>query len=383
MANDFDRYRKARKEQGGRIQTSSSSPVGWAIVGGLALLVAGLWFYAYPGYQELAQTSAAKADSDPQRQVARSESGQADYDPTHPGTLLRERKPHELGLVFLDVGQGDAIFIQTPEGRNILIDTGTGKEKAFAVQQVQDNWNKFIRPFLKKNKIEKLDLFIVSHPHSDHMGAAPEMIRNFPIDRIWVSGYVNSGGGLQESMLKAIEKEDIPLNLPKSTDNSLFQGYEGTLIEGKEHLKDEPGVRMWTMRTAPEGGHHDDTNDASLTQLIYYGENSVLLPGDTERPGEKDLMKKWGTQLNVDVYKASHHCSKTSSSPEFVYMMKPKHSVCMVGYYNTFGHPVPEVVSRLSQYGEVHSTEESGTIYMFLDGKDIRIIKRPDYGVAR
>ncbi len=376
MVNDFDRYRKAKQQHGGRVDESGSRTGGWVVVVVFAVVTAGVWTFAYQGYATLVEMSAERvASGPPSVQVE----GETEFEPTHPGMLLRERESDELGLVFLDVGQGDAIFIQTPMGRNILIDTGTGQEAEFAVQQVHDNWNTFLRPFFRQNGIEKLDLFVSSHPHGDHMGAAPEMIRDFPIDEVWISGMLNPAG-IQEDKFAAIEETGVPLNMPPGAPVS--REAQGTLEQGME-LDWGEDVGAWLLRTAPEGGPHESVNDASLTILLYYGETSVLLPGDTERPGERELMGEWGTQLDVDIYKASHHCSATSSTPEFVHFVKPDHSVCMVGYYNTYGHPVPAVVSRLSEYGEVHSTESSGTIYMFLDGEDIRIEKRPDYGVTR
>ncbi|MFP4687929.1 MAG: ComEC/Rec2 family competence protein, partial [bacterium] len=289
-----------------------------------------------------------------------------------PGMLLTERKPHELAIVFLDIGQGDAIFIQSPEQKNMLIDTGEGSNPDYEYARKVDAANKLILPFLASNKIEKLDYLIGTHPHSDHIGAANDILENIPVDETWIPG-ADHPSTSKEDLLNAIEKTGVPLKVSDEAG--------GTLKIGRE-IDLGAGVSAWVLHMDPHAT--DDINNSSIVILIYYGENSILLTGDAHGEAETKMIEKWGDQLNVDVLKVSHHGSRTSTSIPWVEFTRPKHSVFQVGSYNTFGHPTDEVVNRLKEVGsEIHRTDEDGTIFMFLDGKDIRVLNRRDLGVYK
>jgi competence protein ComEC len=361
--NPFERYRKGKELHGGRIRTSSALP-GWILIVLLVVLNFAAWPFAVTGYQKMVETGGkpesvqVNAGSDDRRNST-----------LQPGTLLTEREPDELAVVFLDVGQGDAIFLRTPTGENILVDSGEGSNPDYkfarAVAAAQD----LILPFFRRNRIEELDYFITTHPHSDHIGSSYEVIKNTSIQEVWAAGYDHPSTS-KKDMLNAIESK-------KSTSELAFKvpaGAGGTLKEGMQ-LDLGPGTRGWLLRTAPNA---ENTNESSLVLLFYYGETGILLTGDAEHAGEKELIKQWGKQLDVDILKTGHHGSRTSSIPPFVETVQPEHSVMMVGHYNTFGHPSDEVVSRLKRAGsQIHRTDQDGTIFMFTDGSSIRIRKEP------
>lgn len=361
--NPFERYRKGKEVHGGRIPEVNTIP-GWITIILLIVLNFVAWPFAVTGYQKMVQTGGK-----PDAASISNPSGERSSMPVHPGTLLTEREPDELAVVFLDVGQGDAMFIRTPTGENILVDSGEGSNPdnkyARSVGSAQD----LILPFFRRNRIEELDYFITTHPHSDHIGSSYEVIKNTSIQEIWAAGYAHPSRS-KKDMLNAIESKqassDLALKVPEKAG--------GTLREGME-LDLGTGTRGWLLRTNPDA---ENTNESSLVTLFYYGETGILMTGDAEHAGEKELIKKWSNQLDVEILKAGHHGSRSSSIPPFVEIVQPDHSVMMVGHYNSFGHPSDEVISRFKRAGsKIHRTDQDGTIFMFTDGESTRVMNDP------
>jgi competence protein ComEC len=361
--NSFDQYRAAKQQYGGRIRGASLDWKKWVVPAVLLVFTAICWAFAIPGYLSLSNSQAASAQT---------------AEPTNtgpkvqPGALLTERKPDELAIVFLDIGQGDATFIQTPEQKTMLIDTGEGDNPDFEFARKVDAGNRLILPFLARNKIERINYFVGTHAHSDHIGAAEAILKNIPVDKVWIPG-ANHPSVSKIALLDAIKETGVPLKVSAQVG--------GTLKIGQE-IDMGAGIKAYILYMDPKS--HENINNSSIVILIRYGENSVLLPGDAESEVELKIIKKWGDQIHADVLKAGHHGSRTSSTQPWIDFVKPEHTVFMVGSYNTFGHPTDEVIHRVKEAGsKVHRTDEDGTIFMFMDGKNIRIIKRRDLGVYK
>ncbi len=368
MGNKFQAYRRGKEYYGGRTDTETGYRT-WLLVGLLILLNATAWFFAYPGYRKMvAQGYVPDTTSAVSRATLLNLDNRNEI--VHPGVILTRRKPNELALAFLDVGQGDAIFIRTPNGRNILVDSGEGSDPEWKYARAVRAAQNFILPFFKRNKIKKLDYFVTTHPHSDHIGGAHEIVRHMPIDQIWAAGYDHPSTS-KKDMLNAIKQKkrgtDLEFKVPRAVG--------GTLEEGQSLEELGPGIKGWLLRTDPFAGNN---NNSSLVLLFYYGEVSFLLTGDVERRGERGLVKKWGTQLDADVLKVAHHGSRTSTTQPFIEMVTPRHSVVTVGPYNQFGHPAETVLSRLKRAdSKIHRTDTDGTVFMFTDGKTIEVLERP------
>ena len=371
LTNDFDRYRHAKEKHGGRIDKHSPW-VGWSIIAGLSVLTIIAWVFAIPGYQNFAQGDPS-VSADINRSQTPSRPSDAGGNKLLPGLLLTEREPDEMAVVFLDVGQGDAIFIQTPDKHTMLIDSGEGTNPDYEYARKIDAAHSLILPFFQKNKIEKLDVFVESHPHSDHIGSAADILNNIPVDELWLSGHDHPSKAM-ENMLYAAKQQNTTTRAPIEVGGNMKEGSQFSLGDY---------VNGWILRTAPKD---KDINNASLALMLYYGETGMIFAGDTEGSreggglGEQELVKTWGEQLDVEILKINHHGSRFSSAPTFIDYIDPDHSVFMVGHYNTFGHPTDEVISRVRKAGsKIHRTDEDGTIYMFTDGDNIRVINQRDF----
>ena len=365
--NSFDQYRRAKKIHGGRKKADTNWKP-WVFIGTLFLITAVSWFFAGPGYLSLGE-----ATDDSVRRVERDERRRSV--PDEIGFLLTERKPHEMALVMLDVGQGDALFIQTPDRTNILIDSGEGQNPDYEHSPEVDAANRVIIPFLQRNKIEELDYFIATHPHSDHIGGAYDLLTQVPVNHVWDAG-MDQPTTSYENMLNAIQQTGTEIDMPEAA---------GGLLQSGKEIDFGGNVKGWLLWTDPHAG---DVNNSSLVLKVRYGNNSALLTGDLEGrhrfDAEAQLISKWGDQLDVDVLKIAHHGSRNSSRQEFVDITSPEHALIPVGAYNTFGHPTDEVLSRLREAGsQIHRTDEDGTVFMFMDGENIRTIYRRDMGAFK
>ncbi len=357
--DSFETYRRAKAFYGGR-PGQNTDLQGWFVVAGLLIATIIAWMFAFQGYQ----VDGGVDD------LALEEAFAEATIPLEPGLLITDREPHEMSVVFLDVGQGDAIFIQTPAGDNILIDAGEGGEPDFEMAREVHAGERLILPFFARNNIEHLDYFIATHPHSDHIGGAEAIFDAIEVKELWISG-ADHATASNEAMLEAAERQGTTVRAPEDAGGDLRAGTP---------LNIGGGARAWLLYTNPNA---PDVNDSSLTVLFYYGDNSLLVTGDLEFDGEEQVIQQWGHQINVDILKVAHHGSvNTSTAMPWARITSPEHSVFTVGAYNTYGHPSPEVIDRLREVGsEIHRTDEDGTIFAFMDGQNIRWEHRRDLGV--
>jgi competence protein ComEC len=248
-----------------------------------------------------------------------------------------------LHVHFLDVGQGDGIFIQTPSGRQVLIDGGSDSTRLFSELGA-------VMPFWDRS----LDLLVLTHPDLDHMGAQVTLPDRYRVDGAVVSAVTldqEDGDGWEAMMLAA--------GVPIST-----QGAGGWIDLGDD-------VALWTLWPMDEssarlsGVDGDDKNERSLVQKLVYGELDLLLTGDAGIPAERGLVRQ-SAALQADILKVGHHGSNSSSDPAFVAAVNPSIAVIQVGE-NRYGHPTQEVLDtlagRLILRNDLH-----GRIHLWSDG---------------
>lgn len=241
---------------------------------------------------------------------------------------------HEMRVHFIDVGQGDSILIESPNGKTMLIDGGVKG----AGQQVVS--------YLNELGVNKLDQVVATHPDADHIGGLIPVLQAIPIEQFYDSGKVHTSQTFEE-MLMAIDQKNIPYYVPKT----------GDLIEFDKDV---------TVKVLNANEHATDNNDASIVLKVVYGNVSFLLTGDAGIALEKEMMQN---DVTATILKAGHHGSNTSSSEEFIRAVKPEVTILSYGEDNKYGHPHAEVVDRLQAMGSnIYATAESGTIIVATDG---------------
>jgi len=258
--------------------------------------------------------------------------------------VFAEDRAGELTVDFLDVGQGDAILIDTPAGQQILIDGGPNKT---VLRQLAE-----VMPFYDRS----IDVVVETHPDSDHISGLVEVLKRYNVGLVLEPG-VESGSSVSKEFEDAVKQKNIPEVLARRGMRLNLQ--DGVYLEILFPVGDVSG---W------------DTNDACIVAKLVYGKSSFLFMGDSPQKIEKYLVSVSTEGLDADVLKVGHHGSKTSSSELLVGYTSPEYAVISVGADNKYGHPNQEVLDILNKFGiKILRTDESGTIKIKTDGESIGV----------
>ncbi|KRG15527.1 hypothetical protein ACA30_05380 [Virgibacillus soli] len=262
--------------------------------------------------------------------------------------------PSKGEVIFIDVGQGDSIFIQLPYNRgNYLIDTGG------QIEFSQEEWRERATPFdtgkniliplLKSKGVGKIDKLILTHADIDHMGASEELLNQIGIKEVHVPP--NSWEKpMMKKFLMLAEKKDVKI----------------TVSKGGTKWKNKSGTFSFLY---PLNDTYSD-NNSSLVLLAHFGGLNWLFTGDLEKEGEVELIRTYG-ELPIDVLKVGHHGSKTSTSIELLEKIDPEFAVISAGRNNRYGHPHPEVLENLQRFNvKVFRIDEQGALHYKFSDKD-------------
>ena len=248
-----------------------------------------------------------------------------------------------LEVIFIDVGQGDAILIKLPNGQIMLIDGGESRDADNVIR------------LLNTHGISTIDFLVATHPHADHIGGLPIIIDTFEIRAIYMPRKTHTSL-TYERLLDSIENKGLQIDAAKA---------------GVEILS-LPDLLIEIV--APVRENYSNLNDHGVVIKLIYGNTSFLFTGDIESVSERDIT----ADISVDVLKVSHHGAKTSTSIEFLNKVLPTYAVISVGN-NTYGHPEDIILSRLYDAGiDVYRTDLQGTIQFTSDGSSITVDKIPE-----
>jgi competence protein ComEC len=257
-------------------------------------------------------------------------------------TVVAKQPDGRLHLYFLDVGQGDGILIQTPSGRQLLIDGGASPQQlASELGAVLPFWD------------HALDAVLLTHPDRDHMGAQEALPARLVINT-----------ALETAVSNVNPDADGWRGAMQTSGASIVQQAQGGWLD----LGD--GVALWVLNpsTAPYRGESAD-NENSLVVKLVYGELSVLLTGDAGLPSEAAMLAA-GVPLSSTVLKVGHHGSKSSSGQPFLDAVQPQLAIIQVGAQNDYGHPHQEVLDRLAGV-PILRNDLHGRIHLASDGRQL------------
>ena len=260
---------------------------------------------------------------------------------------IASQKDGLLKVHFLDIGQGDAIFIETPSGFQLLIDGGPGNQVLSKLGEVM--------PFYDKS----IDLVVLTHPHFDHYAGLIEVLSRYDVDSILEAKEEDNTAGFS-AWREAVKNEWT---------NQIEAVASRTI-----NLGDETQLVVLYPKESLEGQNFKNPNDSSVVLMLKYKELEVLLTGDIETKGERAMLLD-GINLDADVVKIAHHGSKTSSTEELLSAVSPEVAIIQVGEKNRYGHPSPEVLERLENYDiKYYRNDLDGDVKLISDGLNYQII---------
>lgn len=274
-------------------------------------------------------------------------------------------------VAFLDVGEGEAVFIRSPEGQTLLVDGGE-----------QEAGPQVVLPYLRKQGVSRLDVVVATHPHSDHIGGLLAVLEQMPVGRVLADGQIHTSY-TYEQFLRLIEQKRIPFQLARRGEQWRLGSWTVTVLHPSEPL-------------LPAG-----LNSNSVVLRLTYGQVSVLLTGDLDDAGEERLLAERGTEttkatpsgnsrktagssdspaaevadVRATVLQVPHHGSRGSTSSAFLAHVSPSIAVIQVGADNPYGHPHSEVLHRLAAMKglRVFRTDLQGTITIRTDGEHVEV----------
>lgn len=255
-----------------------------------------------------------------------------------------------LTVTFLDVGQGDAIVIETPQRQTIVVDAGgklfTGQEPWQMRRDPFDVGEDVILPFLRHKGISRIDYLVMSHGDADHIGGMQALVENVHVRNFVRGPDTHDPSDLERELLNTLQANEIPI-------------YRG---EGGIGWELEDGLFWQFIQPDPEKVLSDDRNAQSVVLRFAYQGRSILLTGDADQAVEQLILDTWDIPP-VDVLKAGHHGSDTSTGEAWLQVLRPQVTVLSAGENNRYNHPHPEVVERLRQAGShIYRTDQHGGI---------------------
>lgn len=244
-----------------------------------------------------------------------------------------------LKVHYLDVGQGDSIFVELPNNETMLIDAAESYQSENIIN------------YLKNLNYQKIDYVIGTHPHTDHIGGLKDIINTFEIGKIYMPKVVSTTK-TYESLLMAIKDKNLKINTAKA----------GTSIIDTDALK----INI----LAPNNSIYTELNNYSVVTKITYGTTKFLFMGDAEKLSENEIKEN----VTADVIKIGHHGSNTSSSIDFIKKVNAKYGIISVGLNNKYNLPKEETITNWENSGtKIYLTSTNGTIRASSDGTNIKI----------
>ena len=250
-------------------------------------------------------------------------------------------KKSELTFAMLNVGQGDALYIESPTGTQVLVDGGPAKKILSRLSRVMPLFDRSI------------DALIITNPDADHIGGFLDVLKTYKVGQVFEAGTFNDSA-TYKNLKNKINEKNMPVSLAKKGMRIDLGG--GAIIDV---LFPDRDVSDWT------------TNDGSIVAELVYGDTKVILTGDATTETEKIVLENNILEsLDVDILKVGHHGSRTSTGKEFVKALSPAYALISSDGGKKYGHPYQETLDTLKSFDvKILRTDLLGSIIMKSDGK--------------
>lgn len=254
---------------------------------------------------------------------------------------------NKMIIVFCNVGQGDGVYIRTPRGTDMLIDSGPDVSILSCLGRHMPFWDKSI------------ELVFATHPDADHIGGFKYVFESYHI-KSYNTVLANKDTGFFKLVSQKLDRKDIPIQ--HLTAGSTYTLEDGISLETK-----------WPTADFLKVGDAD-SNRYSLIQLLNFYNFNILLSGDADFDiveGVLGSIKK--DNVSIEIFKLPHHGSKTGIGPDTFSLIKPNLSIISAGRDNRYGHPHRQVIDEMKEYGVNYLETKNGDIKIVTDGKSFEI----------
>jgi competence protein ComEC len=260
-----------------------------------------------------------------------------------------------LRITVIDVGQADAILIETPAHHVVLVDAGGRLELGAQTtgSTAEAVGERIVVPLLLRRGIHHLDALLISHPHGDHVGGCAPILRKLRVTEVADSGQTY-GGHAYHDCLGTARADGVPVAYPRAgnvwrTDDGVVMHFMGPSL---------PFI----------SGGNNDINDNSIAFTLRYRNFCMLFTGDAGTNAEQRFLSEHA-DLRCAILKVGHHGSAYGTTPGFLAAVRPKVAIISVGRHNVFGHPAPSTLATLRKFGsKIYRTDENGAITVVTDG---------------
>lgn len=257
--------------------------------------------------------------------------------------FFQAKPPVGVRTSFLNIGQGDAAYIEFPNGQDALVDCSKDRRVLAALGRRMRFFDRTI------------DYLIVTHPDLDHYGGCVDVLKRFTIKHIVTNGGKKSYDAFWKTFWQAVQDERA--------------AYTDIDKESVWEIGSSTVHFLYPDRPVAEISGDVENNNKSIVFLLRSGSQSILFTGDAEKELEAYLVEKYEDELHADILKVGHHGSPSSSGEPFLKAVLPRSAVISVGKENTYGHPSRRVIRRLERAGaQVWRTDTQGDIIVEYDG---------------
>ena len=291
-------------------------------------------------------------------------------EPSSPGT--QPTLEGTLEMTVIDIGQGDCIFLQFPDGQTMIMDAGS----EFGSTNEYDQ----LTAHLTLRGIDSLDYVFITHSDYDHIRYMQDIFEDYEVKNIYMPRVADDMSATWTKTVAAIETETWTNESGETVDSEIYYTVGDFVIQGEDWTmnchsyleEDYPSVR--------ESSSAEVKNAVSPVCFLEYADRTIVLTGDSNERNEEYLLERGVLDKDADVLKVGHHGSRTSSLQEFLNAVDCEYAIVSYGEDNDYGHPTPELMSRLEDYTDVrpdndyngykyvYETPKDGNVSVYVDG---------------